>query len=182
MRDRAKSGLRLAGWVSLALALVYGLDVSTGLLLGKGNYNQPMYRVVGACGLAAIAVLVFATVRHWVAWISGVLCYLVMKTVFALLLFSPLIQPRLWFFEFGLLLSLSVLLCARYASREPQNAESVGLVGLVLALSFALKSDSNSSLFVGVSVLAAIQLAYRRKGRTSVEKPQEQNDSRAAVA
>jgi hypothetical protein len=167
MSERAKAALCLAGWVSLALALIYALDVSTGFLLGKDDYNHPIYRVVGACSLVAIATLMFATVRHWVVWILGVLCYLIMKTAFALLLPSPLIRPRLWFIEFGLLLGLGVLLCARYASREPQKIESAGLVGLVLALSFALECDSNSPLLLGVTVLTAIQLAYRRKGLTS---------------
>jgi len=167
MRDRAKSGLHHAGWVTLALALVYTLVVSTDLLLEQGDYSQPMHRAVGACGLVAFATLMFATVRHWVAWILGVLCYLVMKTIFSLLLFSPLAPPRLWSIEFGLLLGLAVLLCARYARREPQKMESAGLVGLVLALSFALVCDSNSALLFGVVLLTAIQLAYRTKGRTS---------------
>lgn len=165
MSERAKSGLRHAGWVSLALAMVYTLVVSTDLLLGQGDYNQPMYRVVGACGLVAFAMLMFATVRHWVPWILGVLGYLAMKTIFGLLLFFPVAPPRLLSIEFGLLLGLAVLLCVRYASREPQKIESAGLVGLVLALSFALECDSNSPLLLGVTVLTAIQFAYRRKGR-----------------
>jgi hypothetical protein len=167
MSERSKSGLRLAGCVYLTLALIYTLFVSTGLLLGEGAYNQPMYRVVGACALVAIATLMFATVQHWVGWFLGVLCYLVLKTVCALLLFVPLMQPRLWFIEFGLLLGLAVLLCARYASREPQKIESAGLVGLVLALTFALECDSNNPLLLGVTVLTVIQLAYRRNERTS---------------
>lgn len=189
MGERAKSGLRLAGWVSLALALIYALVVSTDLLLGKADYNQPVYRVVGACALVAIATLIFATVRRWVGWTLGVLCYLVMKTVCALLLFVPLMQPRLWFIEFGLLLGLAVLLCARYTTREPRKIESAGFVGLVLALSFALEADSNNPLLLGVTVLTAIQLAYRWKSRGSklnagylMEEQQKQNNSAAAVA
>jgi hypothetical protein len=117
----------------LTLAFIYALLLCAGFLLGS-EYNQPIYRVVGACGLAAMSILMSATVRHWVGWFLGALGYLVLKTLFALLIGSSLVRPRLWFIEFALLLGLAVLLCARYVGRKPQKIEAAALVGLVLAL------------------------------------------------
>ena len=115
--EQVKSGLRLAGWVLLALALIFVLLGSTGFLLGKGDYNQPIYRLLGACGLLAISTVMFATVRHWAKWLIGVMGFLALKTVFALAFGSSVTRPRLWFVEFALLLGLAALLCKRYLKR-----------------------------------------------------------------
>lgn len=165
--EQVKSGLRLAGWVLLTLAFIYVLLLCAGVLIGKTGYNQPIYRVVGAGGLLGMSILMYATVRHWVGWFLGALGCLVLKTVFALLLGSSLVRPRLWFIEFALLLGLAVLLCARYLSRKPHKIEAAALVGLVLALSFTLVRDSNTPVLFGVAVLAVVQVAYGRKRRTS---------------
>jgi hypothetical protein len=74
--EQVKSGLRLSGWVLLTLAFIYAMLLCTGFLIGKGEYNQPIYRVVGACGLVAMSILMFATVRHWVGWFLGALGFL----------------------------------------------------------------------------------------------------------
>lgn len=112
-----------------------------------------------------MSILLFATVRYWVGWFLGVLGYLVLKTVFALLLGSSLVRPQLWFVEFALLLGLAVLLCARYVGRKLQKVEAVALVGLVVALSFALVLNSNVPVLLGVAVLVAVQFGYARKRR-----------------
>jgi hypothetical protein len=164
--EQVQSGFRLAGWLLLTLAFIYALLLCAGFLVGKGEYNQPIYRVAGACGLVALSVVMFMTVRRWVGWFIGALGYFVLKTAFALFLGSALVRPRLWFIEFALLLGLAILLCVRYASRKPQRIEAVGLVGLVLALSFALVCNSNTPILFGVAVLGLIQLAYGRKRRT----------------
>jgi len=161
--EQVKSGFRLVGWVLLTLALIYLLLGSTGFLLGKGEYNQPIHRFLGACGLLAISTLMFATARHWVKWFFGALGYLAIKTVFALALGSSMTRPRLWFVEFGLLLGLAALLCVRYLNREPEKIEAAGLTGLVIALSFTLVCNSNALFLLGVSALALIQLAHRTK-------------------
>ncbi len=166
MGEQVKSGFRLAGSLLLTLAFVYALLLCAGFLVGKGEYNRPIYRVAGACGLVALSIIMFMTVRHWVGWFIGALGYFVLKTAFALLLGSSLVRPWLWFSEFALLLGLAILLCLRYASRMPQKIEAVGLVGLVLALSFALVCNSNTPILFGVAVLSLIQLAYVRKRRT----------------
>jgi len=164
--EQVKSGFRLAGWLLLTLAFIYALLLCAGFLVGEGEYNQPIYRVAGACGLVALSVVMFMTVRHWVGWFIGALGYFVLKTAFALLLGSSLVRPRLWFIEFALLLGFAILLCVRYASRKPQRTEAVGLVGLVLALSFTLVCNSNTPILFGVAVLSLIQFTYSRKGRT----------------
>src|ERR1700740_1527543 len=92
--EQVKSGFRLAGWLLLTLAFIYALLLFAGFLVGKGDYNQPIYRVAGACGLVALSVVIFMTVRHWVGWFIGALGYFVLKTAFALLLGSSLVRPR----------------------------------------------------------------------------------------
>jgi hypothetical protein len=164
--EQVKSGLRLAGWVLLTLALIYALLICTGFLLGKDDYNQPIFRVVGAFGVGVISTVMFVTTRRWVGWFIGVLGYFALKTVLALLLGSSLVRSRLWFTEFALLVGLGVLLCARYVGRKPQRIEAAGLVGLVLALSFTLVCDSNTPILVAVCVLTVIQFAQARKQRT----------------
>ena len=107
-----------------------------------------------------------AAVRHWLKWFVGALGYLVLKTLFFLLLGSSLVRPRLWFAEFALLLGLAVLLCIRYVDRKPQKIEAAALVGLVLALSFSLVRSSNAPVLFGVAVLAVIQLVAYWSHRT----------------
>jgi hypothetical protein len=165
--EQVKSGFRLAGWVLLTLAFIYALLLCAGFLVGKPEYTQPIYRVVGAFGLMTMSIVMFATVRHWVRWFLGALGYLVLKTAFALLLGSSLVRPRLWFIEFALLLGFAVVLCARYVRRKPDKLEAAGLVGLVLALTFTLVRDSNTPVLFGVVALASIQLAHSRKRQTT---------------
>jgi len=63
--EQMKSGFRLAGWLLLMLAFIYGLLLCAGFVIGKGQYSQPVYRVVGVCGLVVMSGTMFATVRHW---------------------------------------------------------------------------------------------------------------------
>jgi hypothetical protein len=165
--EQVKSGFRLAGWVLLTLAFIYALFLCVGFLTGKTEYNQTIYRVIGAGGLVGMSILMYATVRRWVGWFLGALGCLVLKTVFGLLLGSSLVRPRLWFVEFALLLGLAVLLCTRYLSRKPHKTEAAALVGLVLALSFTLVRDSNTPVLFAVAALALVQIVFVRKRRTS---------------
>ena len=79
MGEQVKSGFRLAGWLLLTLAFIYALLLCAGFLVGKGEHNQPVYRVAGACGLVALSVVMFMTVRHWVGWFIGALGYFVLE-------------------------------------------------------------------------------------------------------
>ena len=163
---QVKSGFRLAGWVLFTLAFIWVVLGSTNLLLGKGEFTQPIHRLLGACGLAAASVAMFATARHWVKWFVGALGYLAIKTLFALFFGSSVALPRIWFLEFALCLGLAVALCARYLSQEPDKIEAAALVGVAVALSFALVCDSVAPALFGVAVLALTQLAHSRKRRT----------------
>lgn len=167
--QQVKSGLCLAGWVLVTLAFIFLLLGSTGLLIGKGEYTRPIHRVLGACGLVAISATMFVTVRHWVKWFIGALGYFALKAVIALLLGSPIAQPRLWFVEFALLLGLAVALCAWYLSRKPDKIEAAGLVGLVVALSFTLSCDSVFPFLSGVAFLTFIQLAHGRTADNRID-------------
>jgi hypothetical protein len=63
---------------------------------------------------------------------------------------------------------IAIVLCARYLSHAPRKIESVGLVGRVLAISFATAWVSAIPLFVGVTILAFIQLTHRPAHRKAL--------------
>lgn len=67
-------------------------------------------------------------------------------------------RPRLEFLELLVVLVLALLLCARYLTHSPRTAETLGLVGLVIALSFTMIYDSSLPILAGVAVLGMIQL------------------------
>ena len=168
--QQVKSGFRITGWLLLALGFMFIVFGSTTLFLGKGNFNGPMYQVLGACGLATTSTVMFFTVRHWVKWFIGALGYLALKAVFAFLLgFTPsvpsVVRPRLLILELVMLAVIAIVLCVRYLSRAPRKVETAGLVGLVLAISFATALDSAIPLFVAVAILAFIQLTHRSPHR-----------------
>ena len=60
-----------------------------------------------------------------------------------------------------------------YLSHAPRKVEAVGLVGLVIALSFATVCDSNLPFVAGIIVLGLIQIAsaatYRKPRHARLE-------------
>ena len=173
--EQIKSGFRLAGWILLTLAFICLVLVSTASLVGKGNgnYTQPTHRILGVCGLLATSTAMFITVRRWAKWFVGVLGYMILKLAVSLLLgrtpsVPSITRPRLAFLEFLVVLVFALLLCARYLTHTPRTVETVGLVGLVIALSFSVIYDSSLPIFAGVAVLGIIQLTHgRRQARIS---------------
>jgi hypothetical protein len=166
--EQIKSGFRLAGWILLTLAFICLVLVSTAFLAGKGNHTQPTYRLLGLCGLLATATAMFITVRRWAKWFVGVLGYMILKLAVSLLLgrtpsVPSVTRPRLVFLEFLVVLVFALLLCARYLTHTPRTVETVGLVGLVIALSFSVIYDSSLPIVAGVAVLGIIQLTDGRR-------------------
>jgi hypothetical protein len=168
----------VTGWLLLTLVFAFLVLGSTTFVLGKSDFTQPIYRFVGACGLLATSVLMFLTVRHWVKWFFGALGYVTLKSAGALLLgFGPsvssLARPRFLFLELLILAALAAALCFRYLSHAPRKVEAVGLVGLVIALSFATVCDSNLPFVAGIIVLGLIQIAsaatYRKPRHARLE-------------
>ena len=166
--EQIKSGLRLSGWVLLTLAFIFLVLASTASLAGKGNYTQPIYRLLGVCGLLGTSTVMFITVRRWAKWLIGVLGYLILKTAVSFLLgFTPSVpsitRPRLVLLEFMVVLVFAAALCVRYLSHIPRTVETVGLVGLVVALSFSVICDSSLPILAAATVLCLIQLAHVRR-------------------
>jgi hypothetical protein len=134
-------------------------------LLGKGDHTGLLARVVGTCGLLAASIVMFITVRYWAKWFVGALGYLVINVAVGLLLGRtpsvPSIAASRWvFLQLLVLLVLALVLSVRYLSRTPLSLERVGLVALVLALSFSMMMNSNLPLVIAVAVLGLIQLLY----------------------
>ena len=166
--EQIRSGFRLAGWVLLTLAFISLVLASTAFLVGKGNHTQPIYRLLGVCGLLATSIAMFITVRRWAKWFVGVLGYMILKLGVSLLLgrtpsVPSIARPRLVFLEFLVALVFALLLCARYLTYPPRRSETLGLVGLVIALSFSVIYDSGLPIFAGAAVLGTIQLTHRRR-------------------
>ena len=165
--EQIRSGFRLAGWVLLTLAFIFLVLASTAFLVGKSNHTQPIYRLLGACGLLATSIAMFTTVRLWAKWFVGVLGYMILKVAISLLLgrtpsVPSIARPRLVFLEFLVALVFAPLLCAKYLTHAPRKIETMGLVGLVIALSFSMIYDSSLPIFAGVAALGAIQLMRGR--------------------
>lgn len=171
--EQVRSGFRLTGWFLLALGFAFIVFGSTALVLGKSDFNGPIYRLLGACGLVTTSTVMFVTVRHWVKWFIGALGYLALKAILALLLgFTPsvpsIVRPRLLFLELVMLAVIATVLCVRYLTHAPRKVEAAGLVGLVLAISFATVCDSGIPLFVGVAMLGFIELMHRSAHRRTM--------------
>ena len=170
--EQIKSGFRLAGWVLLTLAFIFLVLASTALLVGKSNHTQPIPRLLGVCGLLATSTVMFITVRRWAKWFVGALGYMILKLAVSLLLgftlsVPSISRPRLVFLEFLMVVVVATVLCARYLTYTPRAIETVGLVGLVIALSFSMVCDSSLPILAGVTVLGLIQLAHStRQART----------------
>jgi hypothetical protein len=163
-----RSGFRLAGWVLLTLALMLLVLGSTASLVGKGDHTKPIDRVLAGCVLLAISTLLFITVRRWAKWLIGALGYMIIKGAFGLLLgFTPsmptITRPRLLFLQYLVVLVFAIVLCARYVTHAPRPPETVGLVGLVIALSFSVMCDSSLPVLAGATALGVIQLVHGRR-------------------
>ena len=166
--EQIKSGVRLAGWILLTLAFICLVLVSTAFLVGKGNHTQPVYRLLGACGLLAASIAMFITVRLWAKWFVGVVGYMILKVAVSLLLgrtpsVPSIARPRVVFLEFLVALVFALLLCVRYLTHAPREVETLGLVGLVIALSFSVIYDSSLPIFAAAAVLGTIQLTHGRR-------------------
>jgi hypothetical protein len=147
------------------MALIFLLLISTSSVVGKGDYVRPLHRVLGGFGLLAVSTVMFITVRRWVKFFVGVMGYATFKLSISLLLgFTPSVpsiaRPRVVALEHLAPTVLALVLCARYANRIPRTGEGVGLVGLVLVLSFDATYDSPLPLVAGVAVLGLTQIAY----------------------
>jgi hydrogenase/urease accessory protein HupE len=110
----------------------------------------------------------FVTVQRWVKWLVGVLGYLVLKAGISLLLgftlsVPSIIRPRLVILEYLVVLVFATGLCARYVNHAPRKVETMGLLGLVMALSFSVVLDSALPVLAGVIVLGVIQLGHGRQ-------------------
>ena len=151
--EQVKSGLRLAGWVLLTLAVAVVVVRSDVALLDRNAGS--LYRIAGACGLLFVAVLMFVSVERWGKWFVGALGYWILRTTFPLLF-----HPTTMLLQYLLFFILAFGLCARFALSDGSRPalEKFGMVIVVIALSFSLTLSSPLVLLIGVFVLALTQL------------------------
>jgi hypothetical protein len=176
--EQIRSGFHLAGWILITVVFTFLVLGSTTFVVGKGDFIQPVYRYIGACGLIATSAVMFLSARHWVKWFFGALVYVALKAAIALLLgfgaaVPSLARPRFLFLEVLILAALAAALCFRYLSHAPHKVEAAALVGLVITLSFATVCDSNLPFVAGIVVLGLSQLAstwaYRKHRHVRLE-------------
>jgi hypothetical protein len=147
------SGLRLAGWIFLTFA-VAGVVVRSDMALLDRNAGL-LYKIAGAGGLLFAAILMFVSVERWGKWFVGTLGYWILKAAFSLLF-----RPTPMLLQYLLIFIFAFALCARFALSHPPRpaVEKVGMVIVVVALSFSLPLNSPLVLLIGVFVLALTQL------------------------
>jgi hypothetical protein len=153
--EQFKSGLRLAGWVLLTLALLWVLLASASAVLNKTEHPSLVVRVAGACGLIAISILLFVSTQYWAKWFVGFIGLYAFKSAFAMVF-----RPKALYLQFLVLLTPAFVLCAKCVLNNiPRNTEKLGFVVLVLTLGFTLVLDSTLPLLIGVATFALIELA-----------------------
>jgi hypothetical protein len=166
--EQFRSGFRLAGWVLLTLA-VAGLILRSDMVLVDRN-AAILYRIAGVCGLALAIALLFVSVEHWGKWFVGALGYWAAKAVLSLVF-----RPSGMLLQYAMLFVCAFALCARFALKERHRSvvEKLGMVFVVITLSFSLALDSPRFLLVGVVGLALSQLishvfrtSHKRAGLT----------------
>ena len=166
--EQAKSGLQIAGWILLTLAVAGVLMRSDVALLDRGA--STLYRIAGVCGLLFAVILMFASVERWGKWFVGALGYWILKGAFTL----PF-RHNGTLLHYVFLFVVALLLCARFAlSRSPHPAvEKIGMIFVVVMLSFSLTLDSPTLLVIGVLGLALTQLiSYLLRSRTAEKSNQ----------
>ncbi len=151
--EQVRSGFRLAGWVLLTLA-VAGLILRSDMALVDRN-AAILYRIAGVCGLALAIALLFVSVEHWGKWFVGALGYWVAKAALTLAF-----RPSGVLVQYAVLFVCAFTLCARFALKKRHRSvvEKLGMVFIVIALSFSLALDSPRFLLAGVVALALTQL------------------------
>lgn len=151
--EQVRSGFRLAGWLLLTLA-VAGLILRSDMVLIDRS-AVTIYRIAAVCGLALAIALLFVSVERWAKWFVGALGYWIVKAVLTLVF-----RPSGWLLQYAVLFVCAFALCARFALNETHESvvEKLGMVFVVIALSFSLSLDSPRSLLVGVVALALTQL------------------------
>jgi hypothetical protein len=151
--EQVRSGFRLAGWVLLTLA-VGGLILCSDMVLVDRN-AAALHRIAGACGLALAGTLMFVSVERWGKWFVGALGYWTIKAIITLVF-----RPNGMRLQYLVLFICAFALCARFALiQAPRPAvEKIGMVTIVIALSFSLTLDAPQWLLVGIVALALTQL------------------------
>ena len=153
---QVKSGVHLAGWGLLAFVFVVVLLASAILLVGKGDYS-PIRRAAGVVGIVVTSAVMFATARHWVKWFFGASALIALKAI-GFLLLTRTDQERSQLLEMALLAVLAAALCVRYLRGKPNKIEAGALTGMGVALAFTVAANSDVPFFIGLAVLAIIQL------------------------
>jgi hypothetical protein len=153
MGQQIRSGFRFAEWVLLTLAVTV-LMLRSDMVLVDRNAAM-LYKIAGICGLASAVALLFVSVERWGKWFVGALGYWILKTVFTLIF-----RPSGMLLQYAVLFVCAFALCARCALRQTHETaiEKLGMVFVVIALSFSLTLDSPRPLLVGVVALALSQL------------------------
>jgi hypothetical protein len=164
--EQIQSGFRITGWFLLAMALIAFVLGSTAVLLGKSGYAPHFHRILGLCGLLAASTAMFVTARRWAKWLVGLLGYLILKTAFVLFRGSPPSGApinRVELLESLVDLVLAMVLCVRYVTHAPRPLEAAALVGLVVASSFSVISESSLPGVAGVTGLGLSQIAHFKR-------------------
>lgn len=155
------SGLRLALFVLLTIVLLFWLLASSELLMNKTfelpTGRQLQGRMLGIVGLTLLSGLMFFTSRYWAKWFVAALAWMCFRVLGrGFIVVRPPMSWK-WVFAVLLVLACGVALSLKYVKREPRRVEVLGLIGLLVSLSFSAVSDSLGPVLIGVGALAVAQ-------------------------
>src|SRR5258707_418823 len=151
--QQVRSGLRLAGFVLLTIALYFLLIYSTILLAGKNQNSTELHRVLGGCILLALATLMFFSIRHWAKWFVAIIGYLILKTSVSFLLgrtpsVPSIARPRLIFLEYLLTFVAAGTIFFKFFRQVPRKIDTLALVAFFTFVGFSYLSNTLPPLVV----------------------------------
>lgn len=163
IEEQIWSGVRIAGYVWLTIVVAAALLSSAASVTGEPNrfLSDPrMNRIVGACGLILLSLLMFLMARRWVRLLIGSAAQAVLYGVIALLLYpqSALKTSHMIFGEQVALAAVILVLSFKYFYRAPRRIEAIGLTGSVISLSFGIVQKSFVPPLVGIGWLGLAQI------------------------
>jgi len=161
--EQVKSGFRIVGWMLLTFVIAGFLVKSEMWLLKPEEAHD---RAFGAAILPVISVLLYLGARRWLKWFLAACGLAGMRMLFPLILgiddrnpANPKSVSRTVGLEYEVAIVCILFIGTRFFSHRPKPIESFGFTALVIALGWALASESVIPVVIGIVIAALTRLA-----------------------
>jgi len=179
--QQVKSGFRIVGWMLLTFVVAgFLLKSEMWLLKPEGTHD----RILGAAILPLIAVLLYLGAKQWLKWFLAACGFAGLRMLGPLVLglddrnpASPKSVSRIVALEYEVAIVCILFLGNQFFSHRPQPVESLGFVALVIALGWAMATESAIPVVAGIVIAALARSAgeFNRR-RPSAAKTASQSE------